>query len=407
MPRLLYLGFAFPPGLAALSPGINPAGHALETQMIAELRRYFDIRSAGVLPFTAPQLPSADPRTGISHELLLVEKPPELFHRFHSAVRLKAQYRQWRADGWEPETVLVYNLSPIYNQFIVWLRKQPRCPKLVLLLLDSPNLGVALPCFKRFRYRFKPMHFPDAEMLGLFDACIGLSKDAEQYFRPKRVPFLWMPGGCTPFPILNTGENWPAAESSNPLRLGYFGALAPHAGVEQLINTFLATKVPASLEICGYGKMGERVAELARCQPSLRYHGLLTPEECLRFGESCDLLINPRPATHGNQNNFPSKLFDYALTATAILTSRLSGVENVLGPDAFYFDPLNFERSLGQSLRTVAAMSRTELRKRGIAIRDRVQTEFSWKKQGARLAAFIGGPLQSPAGNELAQALAA
>jgi hypothetical protein len=41
----LYLGFAFPPGVAAFHPGINLAGHALETQMIAELRRYFDIPS--------------------------------------------------------------------------------------------------------------------------------------------------------------------------------------------------------------------------------------------------------------------------------------------------------------------------------------------------------------------------
>src|SRR5437899_2695989 len=278
IPRLLYLGFAFPPGLASLNLGINPAGHALETQMIAELRSYFDIRSAGVLPFVAPRLPPADPRTGISHELLLLEKPPELFHRFQSLVRLKAQYRQWRAQGWEPDTVLVYNLSPIYNQFIAWLRRQPRRPRLVLLLLDSPNLGVSVPWFKRFRYRFKPMHIPDGEMLGRFDACIGLSKDAEQYFCPNRVPFLWMPGGCTPFTARCAMEDSPARESNNHLRLGYFGALAPHAGVEQLIETFLAAKVPASLEICGYGKMGKRFAELARARPSLRFHGLLTPE---------------------------------------------------------------------------------------------------------------------------------
>jgi glycosyltransferase involved in cell wall biosynthesis len=244
-------------------------------------------------------------------------------------------------------------------------------------------------------------------MIARFDACVGLSKDAERYFRPKEVPFLWMPGGCSPAPARNPAEEPLALNPDGPLRLGYFGALAPHAGVEQLIQTFLATEVLASLEICGYGKMGKRVAQLAHDRPSLRYHGLLTPTECLRFGESCDLLINPRPATHGNQNNFPSKLFDYALTATAILTSTLSGVENVLGPDAFYFDPYDFDSSLRQSLQAIAATSREELRQRGATIRERVLSEFSWRKQGARLAQFIGNPLAAPVNGEPAQALAA
>jgi hypothetical protein len=127
----------------------------------------------------------------------------------------------------------------------------------------------------------------------------------------------------------------------------------------------------------------------------------------LRFGEGCDLLINPRPASHGNQNNFPSKLFDYAVTATAILTSRLSGVESVLGPDAYYFDPFNFERSLGQSLRAIAGTSRSELRRRGAAIRERVLREFSWKKQGARLAEFMCHSIGENASHEPARALAA
>src|SRR5262249_46518044 len=110
---------------------------------------------------------------------------------------------------------------------------------------------------------------------------------------------------------------------------------------------------------------------------------------------------------HGNQNNFPSKLFDYAMTATAILTSRLSGVENVLGPNAYYFDPFNFEGSISQSLRAIAGTSRSEILRRGAAMRDRVLGEFSWKKQGARLAEFMCNPAGEHAGAEPARALAA
>jgi glycosyltransferase involved in cell wall biosynthesis len=364
--------------------------------MMTELREHFEVRSAGVLPLNPPAIAEADPSSGIAHDVILLEKPPELFHRFRSLACLKAQYRRWRSTGWEPDAVLVYNLSPIYNQFLLWLRRHRNCPKLVLLLLDSPNLGVPMHRWKRFRRRFKPMYMPDGDMIWRFDACVGLSQSTEKYFRPREVPFLWMPGGCTPSraPRMNEHE---LQERNGEIRMGYFGALADHAGVKPLINTVLSADVRASLEICGYGKLGEMCDELARQSSRVRFRGLLTPEDCLSFGRSCDVLVNPRPATHGNENNFSSKLFDYALSGRSILTSKLSGVEDVLGPDAYYFDPYDFEPSLRRNLFALAKTSRAELDRRGMAIKQRVISEFSWTKQGARLARFLtelctGGP---------------
>jgi glycosyltransferase involved in cell wall biosynthesis len=386
---LLHLGFAFPPGVAALHPGVNPAGHALETSMVAELRQYFCIRSVGVLPFCPPPVEHADPGSGIAHELILLEKAPELFHRFRSWVQLVAQYRSWRAQGWEPEAVLVYNLSPIYNRFVMWLRRQPRCPKLVLLLSDSPTLGVPLPWIKRHRRRFKPMHIPDSSMLEHFDACIGLSKAIEQYFRPRKIPFLWMPGGCSPERLHFETSEARALDNAGPFHLGYFGALGPHAGVRPLVDTLLSTNLPVSLELCGYGKPAQQLASIARRDSRVRFHGLLTPAECMTLGQSCDALVNPRPATHGNQNNFPSKLFEYALTGKPILTSRLSGVEEVLGPEAFYFDAYDFVNSLKRNLQILVSTSSSELRHRGAAIQQRIISEFSWRKQATRVAGFI------------------
>ena len=387
LPRLFYLGFAFPPGVAALHLEINPAGHAIETQMIGQLRRFFDVRSAGVLPFAPPKLEAADPASGLAHELVLVEKPPEMLHRVRSVKRLKAEYLRWRATGWEPDMLLVYNLSPIYNHFLLWLRQQPRCPKLVLLLLDSATLGRLVPWLKRFRHRFKPMSVPDAEMLPYFNACVGLSRHVQQYFADLQIPFLWMPGGCCP--QLACSEPNGFAAPGDQKRLGYFGALGPHAGVRLMVETFLGLDLPATLEICGYGKAAAEIEALSGKDQRVKFRGLVSPAECLHFGHSCDLLINPRPATHGNENNFASKLFDYALTGRAILTAKLSGVEAVLGPEALYFDPRDFQRSLREQLIRAVMMPRAELHQRGNIIRQRLVTEFSWERQGARLAQFL------------------
>ena len=406
--RLLYLGFAFPPGVAALYPNLNPAGHALETQMVAQLRQYFDLRSVGLLPLEPPQLTSPDPTTGIAHDLVLLEKAPELCYRLQSLARLKGQYLDWQTDGWEPEVILVYNLSPVYNQFVTWLQGRPKCPRLVLLLLDSPNLGQKVRWLKKVRHRFKPMFIPDSEMIRRFDACVGLSRTVEKYFQPRRVPFLWMPGGCSPGRALVNGESTAPFDPQPMLRFGYFGALGPHAGVQWLVETFLTSDVPGTLEICGYGKLGDSFAALARGNGRVKFHGLLTPAECLRFGRSCDVLINPRPATHGNENNFASKLFDYALCGRAILTSRLSGVDGVLGEEAFYFDPHQFEASLRQSLAALVEVPRPELQRRGAAIQQRIVSTFAWEAQGSRLADFLKKPKVPTASVlENAEALAA
>jgi hypothetical protein len=357
--------------------------------MIEELRDHFEVRSAGVLPLEPPLVATADPSSGIAHDIILLEKPPELFHRFRSLGCLKAQYRRWRTSGWEPDVVLVYNLSPIYNQFLLWLRRHPKPPKLALLLLDSPNLGVPMHRWKRFRRRFKPMYTPDGDMIWTFDACIGLSITTEKYFRPRNVPFLWMPGGCTPARAEHFEDNSCFSERNGSMRLGYFGALAEHAGVRPLIDTVLSAQIPACLEICGYGRLSETVSALADQHARLKFHGLLTPSDCLSFGRSCDVLVNPRPASHGNENNFSSKLFEYALAGRSILTSKLSGVEDVLGPDAFYFDPHDFQESLRENLYMLANTPRAELDRRGAAVQQHVTSRFSWAKQGGRLAAFL------------------
>lgn len=405
--KLLYLGFAFPPGVQALFPGVNPAGHALETQMIGQLRHDFDIRSAGVLPCPLPRLGAVDPSSGIDHEVLLLDKAPEVFHRLRSLARLKAAYRSWLRSGWRPDFVLVYNLSPIYNGFLRWLQRQPGCPRLVLLLLDSAHLGHRLPAFKRFRYRFKPLATPDSEMLPLFDACIGLSREVERHFSPLGIPFYWMPGGCAPSRALREPEFAGFGTNGQPTRFGYFGALGAHAGVRLLVDTFLSIGGSARLEVCGYGKGASELAAIAAREPRFKFHGLLSPEECLRFGRACDVLVNPRPATHGNENNFASKLFDYALSGRAILTSRLSGVEEVLGPQAEYFEANDFASSLKQHVAALAATPRAELARRGAAIQQRVLSRFSWEHQAAGMAAFLREIGQGQSAVEVAQALAA
>jgi glycosyltransferase involved in cell wall biosynthesis len=389
-PDVLYLGFTFPPGVAALHPAVQSFGHAHHARMVHELERTLRVESVNLLPFAAESPPGADPASGLVGRLTLVEKKPEVLHRRLAAHQLRRFYLESYGRGRGPKAVFVYNLTPVFNHFIRWLRRQPNRPRLILHLEDSPHLGRPLSGFKRFRYRFKPLYYPDDEMIGCFDGCVGLSQTAEAHFQKRGIPYFWLPGASDPGEIDPAAWDTAVTQPDRPIHFGYFGSLSPYAGALTLAQSFLESRSTGVLEMCGYGKQTEELEALARKDPRLRFRGLLnTPTDCLRFGAECDVLVNPRPASHGNENNFPSKVFQYASCARAILTTRLGGVDTVFGSSAHYLPTDRLTENLKAELERLALVPRTELRQRGAALRQRVVDEYTYERWGEKTAAFI------------------
>lgn len=396
LPRLLYLGNALPPGVSKLFPECQPAGHLVETSLVGSIESWFEVKSVGCSSLDLRLLPeNAEGSCGLANELNLTDRAPEVFYRRRSLWQLRRQYRRWATAGWEPDLILVCNLSPIYDAFIRWLSRQPSRPKLVLYLADSNTLGVKVAWSKRVRYRFKPLVYAEEEMIRYFDACVAVSPTTESTFKELGVPWLWLPNGCEA-----ARARWSKAgdRAPGPLRFGYVGALGSHAGFPDLLRVFMAKERDSVLHVCGFGKARLEVAAKCRNHPRLRFHTSRTPDECLDLSHGWDVLINPRPLAPANRNNFPSKVFEYALSGRAILTSRVSGADVVLGPDAYYFDEHQFDASLGEKLDELSHTPRTELDRRGAAIQQRLITRFTWKQQGERLNEFLSRLLAKRAG---------
>lgn len=111
-----------------------------------------------------------------------------------------------------------------------------------------------------------------------------------------------------------------------------------------------------------------------------------------------DVLINPRLPVWGLENSFPSKIFEFTMTGKAILTTRTGGVDEVLGPKAFYLETENFEVSLREKLRILSATDRAELQRRGTPMRERILRDFNWDEQARHMITFMTGILQSSSG---------
>jgi glycosyltransferase involved in cell wall biosynthesis len=156
------------------------------------------------------------------------------------------------------------------------------------------------------------------------------------------------------------------------------------------VRAYLASGVPGSLRVCGFGALTDTLKQLARAQPKLLFDGLLPRQsDCLPWAQQVDVLVNPRLPLHGRDNSFPSKIFEFGMTGRAILSTRTGGVDEVLGKEGLYVDTDNFEDQLRQKFCEVAAMPRPELLRRGAAIRKRILDEFNWDAQASRVVGFL------------------
>lgn len=392
--RVLYLSNAFPPGVSGRFPAANPAGHATETRFAQALGKRVRLSTVGLLPDVVyGRLEPRDDSLGLEHEMVIWDRRPELWHRWLCWRQLRRYYLDKVAKEGPPDVVLVRNLYPAFNHFIRWLRRQPKRPLTVLVLADSGTLGQKAAVWRRFRYAFKPMQTWDDKAILWYDACISFGIGTRPYFESRGAPWMWMPSAYN-FLYEPPRE----APHGGPIRFGYFGALMEHAAVVPMVRLFSEAGIPGTLHMCGYGKLAGQLRDLASQHPNFHFDGTLpTQADCLSWAQKVDVLVNPRLLHWGLENSFPSKIFEYAMTGKAILSSRLGGVDEVLKEDGFYLDiDQKFEDSFRHSVREIAAMDRAELQRRGTSIRNRVLKEFNWDAQAGRMVEFMQGALGRP-----------
>ncbi len=391
--RLLYLSNAFPPGVTGRFPSVNPAGHATETRMGQALARLTDLVSVGLLPEEVwGQLDSRNDSLGLEHKLILWERKPELWHWWRSSRELRRFYLETSARQGVPDILLVRNLTPVFNHFVRWLRRQRPRPAIVLVFADSSTFGREVSAFRRFRYAFKPMQTLNDDALFLYDACISFGIGTRKNFAEHNIPWMWMPSAFN----FRYDPPPPDPARTGPIRFGYFGALAEHAAILPTVRGFLDAQVPGSLHVCGFGKLSDELKALAAQHPKFHFDGLLQNQaDCLAWAQQVDVLINPRLSIWGLENSFPSKIFEFGMAGKAILTTRTGGVDEVLKEDGMYLDSAHFEESLRAKLREISGMDRGELQRRGTAIRNNLLKNFDWDEQARRMVEFMGGVLAS------------
>lgn len=81
------------------------------------------------------------------------------------------------------------------------------------------------------------------------------------------------------------------------------------------------------LEIYGDGDYRAELVELAAKHDRIIYKGLVSRDVIVARQKQVALLINPRPSSYEyTQYSFPSKIMEYMLSGTPVLTTKLPGI---------------------------------------------------------------------------------
>ena len=170
----------------------------------------------------------------------------------------------------------------------------------------------------------------------------------------------------------------------------YSGALTEYNGVENLLKAMVELKdYNVVLDLYGTGELDELVTTFANKYKNIRYHGKVPNEEVMRNQREAWLLINPRIINSQiSKYSFPSKTFEYMLSGTPILTTKLSAYTWEY-EDKMIFIENDSESGLVKAITDVLSMDQKELNNFAYKAYRFVCSERTWEKQCKKIHDFL------------------
>lgn len=283
-------------------------------------------------------------------------------------------------------TLLCYNLFPQIGVPMRRLKKKfPTC-KTVCLLADLPiDDNTNRKGFSKFlRKKFDASTW---KSISCCDNFIVLNEYvAKRYLEGKS--YIVVDGGVAEDEIMP--YRWIPNTKKNIL---FCGALTEYNGILNLLKAMdLLKNEEITLDIYGGGYLEQEVKYFADKHPNIIYHGKVSNKEVMQKQREAWLLINPRIKDDPiAQLTFPSKTFEYMLSGTPILSTRLNGYSEKYNDKMFFTEDTPSE--IANSIQKIAQLSDTELQEISQRAYTFIVNERTWKKQTKKISEFLSSDI--------------
>lgn len=192
------------------------------------------------------------------------------------------------------------------------------------------------------RMKNKLYVFASGMLCDKIDGYILITEHMLEQINHKKKPYIVVEGMVPQKQEPSSGER--------KKRVMYAGSLHERYGIGKLSEAFLSLKQNEyELYIYGDGDYVPKLQKITQENPTIHYCGTAENKVIMQAEEEASLLVNPRPSDEVfTRYSFPSKTFEYMLSGTPALITRLDGI-----PEEYFRYCYSFEDE------TVEAMAKT------------------------------------------------
>lgn len=393
--KILFLGYVVTPEEANIASGASVAGNKMQWNVIKNLSQIRDVEIDCV---TVP------PRAAFPHDkkvfcksekveiiknvmsyrisfcnLPVIKQFWQIITTYKTAKRLITEKNI--------DVVLCFNLFPQIGVPMRWIKNRFRQLETVCLLADLPiddnTKRKGLSSWLR-----SLMEKSTWKSMEVCDKYIVLNKHVIEKYLPNK-PYVVVEGGVSDENIKKYDIPVKKGEEKNIL---YCGALTEYNGVLNLIQAMdLLDDTDIILDIYGDGYLRKEVEDAAEKNCRIRYFGRISNEEVMKKQKEAWLLINPRIVDDPiAQVTFPSKTFEYLLSGTPVLTTKLNGYDEEY-LENMYISENDSSSAISDAVRKISTFSKEDLNKKAEAAKVFAKEKKNWKVQTMKIEQFIGG----------------
>lgn len=165
-----------------------------------------------------------------------------------------------------------------------------------------------------------------SHLVDLFDGYVFLTKYMVEKYHAEKKPFTIVEGLSNP----NLFDGIVIEKKENAVT--YTGGLSKSFGIDKLVKAFHKTKGDYKLYIYGMGECAELIKEYAKKDDRIVFKGSVERQQLLVPQVSSKILVNVKPSNEEyTKYTFPSKMMEYMLSGTPVLTTKLQGI-----PDDYF-----------------------------------------------------------------------
>jgi glycosyltransferase involved in cell wall biosynthesis len=392
--KVLFLGYAVDENIANSLTGVSVAGNKMQLCILKNLARYEDIDLDVITIYPVAAFPH-DNNIFIKKDVInLYNNIKAIKAAFLNVPILKqlwqtmSVYCEAKRIVKEDKNTIVFsfNLFPQIGLPLVWLKKKYHC-NTIALLADLPiddktdRRGIS----KIFRDLFDRL---TRKSISECDHLIVLNKHAVERYVPGKDHIV-VEGGIDIEEYSKISGDYGSYERSQK-NIVYSGALTEYSGIMSLIEAMKYVRDSSvQLHIYGSGYLQTSVEKAVKYNANIQFFGRVSNQEIKCIQKNAWLLVNPRLIDDPiSCVTFPSKIFEYMLSETPILTTRLNGFTDEYS-DKMYFVESNNPRVIASKINELTNIAPDNLTEMGNRAHQFVTTEKTWEIQCRKIYRYL------------------